>query len=149
MADKITFRLTLLFITLTFLFSFIAYAGDGDQIDNDETVVFFPSYGYFNPSTGKWVITIQGHIFEPSAGSVKRRALIAGFDAYTGSTVQDEDEFWRRIRPLFSDDERGEKVQIKLGKKTYTLPESSAGGRITGKLTLNDSDAQRLLHNVA
>ena len=145
MTDKTTYRSTLPFIILMALYSFIAYAWDGDQIDADETVVFFPSYGYFNPSTGKWVITIQGHIFEPSAGSVKRRALIAGFETYTGSTVQDEDEFWRRIRPLVSDDEGGEKVKIKLGKRTYTLPESSAGGRITGKLTLNDSDAQQLM----
>jgi len=145
MTNKTTFRLTLLFTILTSLFSFIAYAWDGDQIDNDEKVVFFPSYGYFNSSNSKWVIMIQGHIYEPSASSVKRRAIMSGFETFTGSTVQDEDEFWRRIRPLVSDDEGGEKVQIKLGGKTYTMPESSAGGRITGKLTLADSEAQQLM----
>ncbi len=145
MTNTRAFRLTLLFIVLTSLFSFAADAWDGDQIDNDETVVFFPSYGYFNLSSSKWIITIQGHIFEPSASSVKRSALMAGFEAYTGSKVQDENEFWRRIRPLVSDDEGGERVQIKLGGKPYTMPESSAGGRITGKLTLTDNDAKQLM----
>ena len=54
MTNKTTFRFTLLFIILTFSFSLIAYAWDGDQIDNDEKVVFFPSYGYVNSSHSKW-----------------------------------------------------------------------------------------------
>jgi Phosphatidate phosphatase APP1, catalytic domain len=143
--DKSTCRLTLPFIILLIFYSFIVRAWDGDQIDDDEKVVFFPSYGYFDNSTGKWIITIQGHIFEPSDSSVKRKVLMTGFEAYTGSTVQDESEFWRRIRPLVSDDEGGERVQIKLGGRTYPLPESSAGGRFTAKLALTTGDARQLM----
>jgi phosphatidate phosphatase APP1 len=147
LTNKTAFSSSLLLFILTSLFSFMAYAWDGDQIDNDEKVVFFPSYGYFNSSNSKWVIIIQGHIFEPSTSSVKRSVLISGFETYTGSTVQDEDEFWRRIRPLVSDDEGGEKVRITLGGKTYAMPESSPGGRITGKLTLTDREAQPLMES--
>jgi phosphatidate phosphatase APP1 len=143
MTKKTTFRFTLLFIILIFLFSFIVYEGDGDQIDNDEKIVWFPSYGYFNFSQSRWDIIIQGRIFEPSASRVKSSAVKAGFEAYTGSAVQDADEFWRRIRPLVSDNEGGEQVKIKLGEKTYTMPDSSAGGRITGKITLTNSEAQQ------
>ncbi len=82
MKNKKTFRFILLFFILTFLMSIIAYTGDGDQIDNNEKVVFFPSYGYFNSSLGKWVIIIQGHIFEPSRSSVKRSAAKSGFENY-------------------------------------------------------------------
>jgi hypothetical protein len=148
MTNITTFRFTLLFIILTFLFSFFVHARDGDQIDNNENVVFFPSYGYFNCSRGKWVIIIQGHIFEPSASSLKRSAAKSGFENYTGSTVKNENEFWRRIRPLVSDNERGEKVKIRLGGKTYTMPDSSAGGRITGKLTITNSEAQQLMDSM-
>ena len=145
MTNSTTFRFTLLFFILTFLFSFIAYARDGDQIDADEKVVFFPSYGYFSSSHDKWIIKIQGHIFEPSASSVKRSAAKSGFENYTESTVQNEDEFWRRVRPLVSDNEGGEKVKIKLGGKTFTMPDSSPGGRIIGKLSLTNSEAQQLM----
>jgi len=147
MTNTRAFSSILLLIALMSLFSFAAEAWDGDQIDDDETVVFFPSYGYFNPSSSKWIITIQGHIFEPSTSSIKRSAIMAGFETYTGSTVQDEDGFWRRIRPLVSDDERGERVQIRLGGKTYTMPKSSAGGRITGKLSLADNEAEQLMES--
>jgi hypothetical protein len=145
MTKKTTFRLTLLFIILIFLFSFIAYGWDGDQIDSDEKVVFFASYGYFNSSQSRWVIIIQGHIFEPSSNSIKSRAVKTGFETYTGSAVQDADEFWRRIHPLVSDNEGGEKVKIKLGGKTYIMPDSSAGGRIAGNITLSNSEAQQLM----
>ena len=145
MTERSTYRLTLPFIILMILYSFIAQAWDGDQIDDDEKVVFLPSYGYFDASSGKWIITIQGHIFEPSDSNLKRKVMLTGFETYTGAPVQDENEFWRRIRPLVSDDERGERVQIKLGGKTYTLPESSAGGRITAKLALTTADARQLM----
>ena len=145
MTNRTTFRFRLLFIILTFLFSLIACARDGDQIDDDEKVVFFPSYGYFKSSQSKWVIIIQGQIFEPSVSSIKRSAAKSGFEAHTGSTVQDEDEFWKRIRPFVSDNERGEKIKIKLGEKTYTMPDSSEGGHIKGKLTLTSSEVQQLV----
>jgi phosphatidate phosphatase APP1 len=145
MPNKTTFRFILFFIFLTFLLSFIADARDGDQIDNNEKVVFFPSYGYFNSSHGEWVIIIQGHIFEPSASSIKRSIAKSGFENFTGSAVQNENEFWRRVRPFISDNERSEKVKIRLGRKTYTMPDSTAGGRITGKLTISNSEAQQLV----
>ena len=119
MTKKITFRYILLYIVLISLFSLIAYAWDGDQIDNDEKVLFFPSYGYFNSAQSRWVIIVQGRIFEPSASRAKNSAVKAGFETYTGSAVQNADEFWRRIRPLVSDNERGEKVKIKPKKLPF------------------------------
>jgi len=62
---KTSYGLKLSIITLWTLFSFSVHAWDGNQIDNDEKVVFFPSYGYFDSLNGKWTLTIQGHIFEP------------------------------------------------------------------------------------
>ena len=142
--EKAPYGLKLSFIIMTTLFSFSVHAWDGDQIDNDEKVQFFPSYGYFDSVNGKWMLTIQGHIFEPTTSRVKRSAVISGFEAYTGSTVQDKDEFWSRIRPLVSDNERGEKIHVKLGEKTYNLPQSNAGGRITAKLALTENEAGQL-----
>ena len=136
---KTTCGLKLSIIILTTLFSFSVNAWDGDQIDNDEKVVFFSSYGYFNSLDGNCILTIQGHIFEPSTSLVKRSTVISGFEAYAGSTIQDKDEFWSRIRPLVSDNERGEKIIVKLGEKTYNLPQSDAGGRMTAKLALSEN----------
>jgi hypothetical protein len=137
--------LKLSIIILTTIFSFSVHAWDGDQVDNDEKVVFYPSYGYFDTLSGNWMLTIQGHIFEPSTSRVKRNAVISGFEAFTGSTIPDKDEFWSRIRPLVSDNERGEKLRIKLGAKTYSLPQSSAGGRMTAKLDLTEKEAGQLM----
>jgi len=142
---KTSYGLKLSIITLATLFSFSVHAWDGNQIDNDEKVVFFPSYGYFDSLNGKWTLTIQGHIFEPSTSRVKRSAVISGFEAYTGSTVQDKDDFWSRIRPLVSDNERGEKIQVKLGAETYNLPQSSPGGRVTAKLAVAENEAKQLM----
>jgi phosphatidate phosphatase APP1 len=74
-----------------------------------------------------------------------RGAVRSGFEAYTGSTVQDEKEFWRRIHPFVSDNERGEKIKVRLGVKTYTMPESSPGGRFTGEIFLTDNEAHQLM----
>jgi len=145
MTVKTTLKYIILFIISAFLLSTTAFAWDGDQIDKDEKVIFFPSYGYFNSSNSKWVLIIQGHIFEPSDSRLKRSVAKSGFESYTGSTVQDDDDFWRRIQPLVSDNESGEKIKIQLGNKTYTMPESSAGGRVTGEIMLTSSEAQELM----
>ena len=145
MTVKTTLKYTMLSIISAFLLSITAFAWDGDQIDKDEKVIFFPSYGYFDSSSSKWVLIIQGHIFEPSDSRLKRSGAKSGFESYTGSTVQDDDDFWRRIQPLVSDNESGEKIKIQLGKKTYTMPESSAGGRVTGEIMLTSSEAQELM----
>lgn len=49
------------------------------------------------------------------------------------------------MQPLVSDNERDEKVKIRLGGKTYTMPESSNGGRFTEEIMLSDNEVRRLM----
>ncbi|MCP4688050.1 MAG: DUF2183 domain-containing protein, partial [Desulfobacterales bacterium] len=118
--------------------------GDGGRIDDDEVVTFFPSYGYFDATAGQWVLNIQGWIREPDDAEKFRSLIKAGFESLAEEKIRDENDFWRRIRPLAADNERGERVLIKLGGRVHETPPSTRGGRITGQIRLSRGAADRL-----
>ena len=117
---------------------------DESQIDDDEEVTFFPSYGYYDSTKAKWVLNIEGWIREPTDSSILKATIVGAYELFTGTYIPDEDEFWRRVKVFASDNESGEKITIKLGGNSYKMPSSSGGGRIVGTVVLSQSQVNSL-----
>ena len=117
---------------------------DGAQIDADEVVTFFPTEGYFDAERNRWLLNIEGWIYEPEESAAKRDAVRRAYEGFTGEAVADPAEFWERMKGFVVDNESMERVVIRLGPNEYPLPESGGGGRITGTIALTTGEAARL-----
>ncbi len=115
---------------------------DHYRIDDDEVVNFYPTHAYFED--GRWVLTIEGRIFEPTNDQFLIDTVIGGFELIFDDEVSDPNEFWFRIHEMAADNESRERVKIRLGSRTYTLPRSNDGGRISGKIYLSQAEVNRL-----
>ncbi len=136
------FLYLLVFIFLIWQISL--FADDGSQIDNDEIVTFFPSYGSYDEFLEIWTLHIEGWIREPNDSDIVKHTLILGFELFTKINIPNKNEFWNRISPLASDNEGKEKIIIELGDKKYTMSASTDGGRISESITLSNFEAQKL-----
>lgn len=117
---------------------------DGNQIDNDEVVTFFPGSGSFDPARNLWTLNIEGWIYEPENCFIIRSAAEDAYELFAGEAITDENDFWERMKGFVVDNESRERVVIQLGTNRYTLPESSGGGRISGTITLTPDEVDRL-----
>lgn len=123
--------------------------GTDSPIKSDETVVFFPTFGQRAQEGENWDLSIHGWIFEPEEDSPMRRAALGLFRRSLGLKKEDEETeiFKRRARAFLVDNERGKKLSIRLGEKTYPLEESDARGHFTGTVQLSAAQAKQLLES--
>lgn len=117
-------------------------------IKADETVVFFPTFGWQSRDS-TWELEVHGWIYEPAERTVAikllqllRRALGLG-----DLSEAEEVMFEERARLFLVDNERGKKIVIRLGDSTFALPRSQANGHVTGRVRLNAEEAARLSTN--
>ena len=116
---------------------------DGKEINNDENITYFPSYGYFNAAQQKWNLTIHGWIYEPEANSAARNFLLGLLKTVVGFAF-DSTNVVPRIKPLMADNESDEEVSITLGGKSYAMAKSDGAGHFYGTVTLSDAEVQAI-----
>lgn len=123
----------------------LLFRGAGETIAADETVVFFPTAAHFDAEAGVWRVPIHGWIYQLEADSVKR-SIALGLLRRAWGLDKDSDEtelFRERARLFLVDNKRGKQITIRIGEKTFTLPESGANGHFAGNLELNPADISK------
>jgi hypothetical protein len=105
-------------------------------IDMDETILFFPTYGYTTPD-GKTKVRIHSWIHEPEESSVKRRILIRLLRSALDVEAVATKRFNKMARLFLVDNERGHSISIHLLGQKITLPESGPEGHSMKTVTLN------------
>ncbi len=103
-------------------------------LDDDEKVVLFPTYGHFDPSSSTWIVNIHGWVFEPEEDSMVRGASLRAFRRYLGladSTAM-SGIFEERARAFLVDNERGERVSIRLAGDVHTCRPTGPNGHFGG-----------------
>lgn len=111
-------------------------------IKRDETLLFFPTFGYFDPESETWRARIHGWIFEREENSRKRAVLVRliarrlGLDRVADTEAR---EIMRtRLWPFLVDNERWKRITVRIGDAEFPLPRSKPNGHIRGKLELSD-----------
>ena len=100
------------------------------KIKSDEHVVFFTTVGHLDEDTNEWVLPIHGWIYEPEDSLVRKAAFAKVLQERYGLIVDDRnrDHFDRRVNLLLADNERGKRIGIEVGGKTYVLEKSKPNG---------------------
>lgn len=111
-------------------------------IKTDEEVVFFPTYGYRDGD--QWIVHTHGWIYEPETDDTVRRASLGALRRALGLDKDQEDTaiFKQRAGLFLVDNERGKRLTIWLGEKTYELKESGADGHFRTELRLTVQEAK-------
>jgi hypothetical protein len=115
------------------------------QIRNDETVVFFPTFGH--QEDGEWVLPIHGWIYEGEEDGRVRAAAIRLFASALGldPAAADTAIFRARAGSFVVDNERLKLVSIKFGERVLTAERSGANGHFRGQLRLPAAEVEALL----
>lgn len=114
-------------------------------IKSDEQVLFYPTLGWpadEKPDTD-WEIEIHGCIFEAGghAAGVKLVRELTKIDEAKLAT--EELKIFRERVELFAvDHERGKAIPIRIGERTFTLPESGANGHFQTRLRLTHAEVK-------
>ena len=143
-------------IGLTVLLAALAsFCSAGDQvqssrIQSDEQVMFLPTAAHLSEDGSEWFIPIHGWIFEPEAGDLARRAVVAELDDLFDIDAQPpvaQKLFHRRLGRFLVDNERGKSIAVTLGDNVFVLDKSHADGHFTGQIKLSVDDVEALSSN--
>ncbi len=116
-----------------------------EGINEDEQVLFFPSYGFQLADPTTWQVDIHGWIYEPRARPEAPRVAewLVGEDVEDLLTAEYTDandpgaRFKERIQPFLVDNERGEQIKIDIQDRTgVPLPASTSNGHFQGHVTV-------------
>ncbi|MBC7819930.1 MAG: hypothetical protein IAG10_23855, partial [Planctomycetaceae bacterium] len=113
-------------------------------IKSDEEVVFYPTLAWFvgiphEPESPQgFDVEIHGCIFEAGkhAAGVKMIRELTGIDD-TKLTIEEARLFQQRAELFAIDHERSKKIPIRIGDKTFLLPESESNGHFHARIRLN------------
>jgi hypothetical protein len=116
-----------------------------NDFDGDEEVVFFPTCTLLDPGAPATVLPIHGWIYEPEHDSVRRRfalkslvdALGLDDDAATARTFVD------RGRWFLVDNERNQRLTIRVASRDVALPASESNGHFYAEVEAPTADLLR------
>ncbi|MGA1842252.1 MAG: phosphatidate phosphatase App1 family protein [bacterium] len=116
------------------IFTFSCASG----IKEDESLVFFPTYGYFSEN-GIVNLEIHAHIFEPETDSMIRSQFLKQLGKMVGLQKTDEEYsiFDERSRLFMVDNERNKVISIRLGDAIYNLKKSGPNGHSITIIPIN------------
>ena len=110
-------------------------------------MVSYASFGYLSPDWRTWKIHIRGAVFEPFDDDHRDRLLVRLLRrAMKGETeILDSDIFRQRVSRFLAQHERGKRIAIRVGTKTYRLRRRTKhNGHFRGILRLSVGDVERL-----
>lgn len=105
-------------------------------IDDDERIVFFPTYASYNAKKNEWVVHVNARFYEREARSTQRKLLRAGIRKLLDvpDNAQTRRRFQSRIDAFLSDSERGKSIVVKLGGRSFRLEKTDKAGLTRTKI---------------
>ena len=124
----------------------LAASGPESDISSDEQVIFFPTIARPGDQGSEWLLDIHGWIFEREwllehVASLKSEQGIPTEDA----TPKHLENLQRRAKWFLVDNERGERVPIRIADTVFPIPKSTPNGHFHGQVALDDAVVQRIL----
>jgi phosphatidate phosphatase APP1 len=133
-ADSIRFRPAAALLILGVLAVLAApapFPAAGAAEEAGDVVLFYPAYLTSDPRTGAWRGEIRGRVFERDLGLGSRvaRAAFRGTLGFVADPTEEEEKiFDARAEPFVADAERGERVVVGLGGRSFVSHRSRKTG---------------------
>lgn len=111
-------------------------AGD-THIGRDKVIVFFPTYGHRVDGGACWELSIHGWIFEPERRGAVAAYLLSRLELDTEKMdEQEKAAFAARAAAFLVDNERGERITIRIDDQEFALDASAPNGHFFGRVRL-------------
>lgn len=132
-------------LSLVGLWAACAVPAAASAINEDETIVFFPTLAHKSDEGAAWIAQVHGWIFEAEADSWLRTASLAGFSTLLGLEPGQAESlmFQQRARPFVVDNERGKRISIRIGTSRFELEPSAEDGHFFGTVRVDARIAER------
>jgi phosphatidate phosphatase APP1 len=137
-------------VILILAVAWMAFSGRSDsrasRIASDERVVFFDTAAWLEEGGEHWIIPIHGWIHEPEDSTVRKAALTAALETKYGLQVTNETRknYDRRMNLFLVDNERGKRIRIRLGDRSYVMAPSEPNGHFYGQVRLPAAEVEGL-----
>jgi len=119
------------------------------DISSDEDVVFFPTCAHLDDDGKTWTVPIHGIIYEPEVDSQTRNSMVTaiGRMLQVQAGTPEGGNLDRRVRLFLVDNERGQDISVRIGRKVYEVGTSEPNGHFQGKIRLSATGIEHLLDN--
>lgn len=104
-------------------------------LSRDESVVFYPSFGY-PISTDTWVVVIQGCMFDPRVTWLRRKPMLGLIRRFMRVDHLGEESFRHRMRQFLVNGAVGRKVTVRIGAHEAMIGPSDAAGLFRGEVAV-------------
>ena len=104
-------------------------------------IVTYPSYG-FATASGDWLINVRGIAFQTPPFTLRQKMMLKMLTGVMKASESDinSETFQNRVWPFFVDGDRGLKINVSIGAKTYPLRKKSRrNGRFDEWIRVTDS----------
>ncbi|HON80357.1 MAG TPA: DUF2183 domain-containing protein [Spirochaetota bacterium] len=112
------------------------------DIEDDETLFFFPGFMYHDAAGTNWNIAVHGWVYEPEHDSRKRRLLMSLVSKALGFSEADAGNalLRERLRHFMVDQDGGSNVSIRIGNTNYFLGTCGRNGHVMKTLKISGGD---------
>lgn len=126
------------------LLTCIALCGSPARAD-EQRLVFGPTVAWASTVNGdtRWSIRVQGRVFQPAEGSLKRQLAIDAL-AHRVPAKRHDALYRERAAYFVSDSESGVRVAIAIGDAVRTIPPTDAAGCFAADIELSNDEVARL-----
>lgn len=117
----------------------------GATVDDDEHIIFFPSYASRDADGTVWKVHIHGWIFQPEADSLKRAAALSLVRRSLGieKGTAEQQRLYEILRAFLVDNKRGKQLSIRLGNEIYPLGMSQPNGHIEATFSVPEEKVKQ------
>jgi len=131
---------------LALLWALAADAGtEVTRLEDDERLLFFPSVCFPAGGSNRWVLQIQGCVYEPSRSVYSMKALEKMLAAYgTRLNGTESGIFEDRARLFMADNKSGRRVFVRCAGADYELGQTRKNGHFSGEIALEGTAATAL-----
>ncbi|PJZ44116.1 phosphatidate phosphatase App1 family protein [Leptospira brenneri] len=130
------------FTRLILLFTFILSYQNifASNLDEDDELIFYPTFLYLDSSKNEYKVKIHTHVFEKKEDSIKRKILIKYLSTEIGENPDSNSEIFKeRTKWFLIDNKRGKEISIELFGKIFPLNETGPNGRSITEISIDKS----------
>lgn len=122
------------------------------NLDRQESVVFYPTYGVLEEDGVTWRIPVSGTVYEPGMVGITKRVMLRLLQRVMRADRTDFESpiFQERIRGFVAAVEKGKRVAVSVGARTQTLQKKSTHlGYFSGTLRVSVGEMHELTRDGA